>query len=111
LFEAGKDQGRKRAAHCCDHIAWWNLENLFDEENAVALGRRTDKVFRAIKNDIAGWTPQLRDRKIEQLASVIAAMNTGQSPDLLVTRGWALSSDRGCEPIGPVDRRLVRRTR
>jgi hypothetical protein len=38
------------------HIAWWNLENLFDEEDAVALGRRTDKVFRAIKNDIAGWT-------------------------------------------------------
>jgi predicted extracellular nuclease len=65
------------------HIAWWNLENLFDEENAVALGRRTDKVFRAIKDDIAGWTPQLRDRKIDQLASVIAAMNTGQGPDLL----------------------------
>jgi predicted extracellular nuclease len=65
------------------HIAWWNLENLFDEEDAVALDRRTDKVFRAIKNDIAGWTPELRDRKIEQLASVIAAMNTGQGPDLL----------------------------
>jgi Endonuclease/Exonuclease/phosphatase family len=65
------------------HIAWWNLENLFDEENAVALGRRTDKVFRAIKNDIAGWTPQLRDRKIDQLATVIAAMNTGRGPDLL----------------------------
>ena len=32
---------------------------------------------------IAGWTPQLRDRKIDQLASVIAAMNTGQGPDLL----------------------------
>jgi hypothetical protein len=30
----------------------------------------------AIKNDIAVWTPQLRDRKIEQLASVIAPMNT-----------------------------------
>jgi hypothetical protein len=65
------------------HIAWWILENLFDEEDAAALGRRTDKGFRAIKNDIAGWTPQLRDRKIEQLASVIAAMNTGQGPDLL----------------------------
>ena len=25
----------------------------------------------AIKNDIAGWTPQLRDRQISQLASVI----------------------------------------
>jgi predicted extracellular nuclease len=65
------------------HIAWWNLENLFDEENASALDRRTDKVFRAIKDDIAGWTPQLRDRKIDQLASVIAAMNAGQGPDLL----------------------------
>ena len=61
----------------------WNLENLLDEESAVALGRRTDKVFRAIKNDSAGWTPQLRDRKIEQLASVIAAMNRAQGPDLL----------------------------
>lgn len=48
-------------------VAWWNPENLFDEENAVA-GRRTDKVFRAIKNDIASWTPQLGDRKIDQLA-------------------------------------------
>jgi predicted extracellular nuclease len=40
-------------------------------------------VFRAIKNDIAGWTPQLRDRKIEQLATMIAAMDTGNGPDLL----------------------------
>jgi predicted extracellular nuclease len=37
----------------------------------------------AIKNDIAGWTPELRDRKIEQLASVIATMNTGLDSDLL----------------------------
>jgi hypothetical protein len=65
------------------HLAWWNLENLFDEENAVALGRRTDKVFRAIKNDIAGWTAQLRDDKINQLASVIVGMNGGQGHDLL----------------------------
>ena len=65
------------------HVAWWNLENLFDEENAVALGRRTDKVFRAIEGDIAGWTPEVRDRKIAQLASVIAGMNQGRGPDLL----------------------------
>lgn len=65
------------------HVAWWNVENLFDEEDALALGRRTDKLFRAIGSDIAGWTPQLRDRKIDQLASVIAAMNAGQGPDLL----------------------------
>lgn len=64
-------------------VAWWNVENLFDEENAVTLGRRTDKVFRAIKDDIAGWTPALRDRKIDQLSTVIAAMNNGEGPDLL----------------------------
>jgi hypothetical protein len=63
-------------------VAWWNLENLFDEENAPPE-RRTDKVFRAIKNDIAGWTPQLRDRKVAQLASVIGQMNAGAGPDLL----------------------------
>jgi predicted extracellular nuclease len=62
------------------YVAWWNLENLFDEENST---HRTDKVFRVIKNDIAGWTPQLRDRKISQLASVIAQMNNGAGPDLL----------------------------
>ena len=65
------------------HVAWWNLENLFDEEDAVALGRRTDKVFRTIEGDIAGWTPHLRDRKIHQLASVIAGMNKRRGPDLL----------------------------
>jgi predicted extracellular nuclease len=62
------------------YVAWWNLENLFDEENSP---RRTDKVRRVIKDDIAGWTPQLRDRKITQLGSVIAQMNDGGGPDLL----------------------------
>src|ERR671915_109329 len=62
------------------YVAWWNLENLFDEENSP---RRTEKVARVIKNDIVGWTPQLRDRKVSQLASVIAQMNEGAGPDLL----------------------------
>jgi hypothetical protein len=65
-------QSREGGAICTYHIASWNLENLFDKENAVGLGQRIDKVFRAIKNDIAGWTPQLRDCKIDQLASAIA---------------------------------------
>jgi hypothetical protein len=61
-------------------VAWWNLENLFDEEDSP---RRTEKVARVIRNQIAGWTPALRDRKITQLASVIAQMNDGAGPDLL----------------------------
>src|SRR5215217_4340218 len=64
------------------YVAWWNLENLFDEENAP-VARRSEKVARAIGRDIEGWTPQLRDRKISQLASVIAQMNGGAGPDLL----------------------------
>jgi hypothetical protein len=44
--------------------------------------------------DLAGWTPELRDRKIGQLASTIAAMNGGQGPDLLgvceIENAWVL---------------------
>lgn len=62
------------------YVAWWNLENLFDEENSP---RRTDKLQRAIGADLAGWTAARRDRKVAQLASVIAQMNGGAGPDLL----------------------------
>ena len=64
------------------HVAWWNVENLFDEEHAPPE-RRSEKVQRAIGEDVAGWTPELRDRKIAQLASVIAQMNDAAGPDLL----------------------------
>ena len=62
------------------YMAWWNLENLFDEEKSLD---RTDKVRRAVGQSIVGWTPELRDRKISQLASVIVQMNDGAGPDLL----------------------------
>jgi predicted extracellular nuclease len=61
-------------------VAWWNLENLFDEEHSR---RRSEKLARALGNSIVGWTPALRDAKIGQLASVIAKMNEGAGPDLL----------------------------
>ncbi len=64
------------------YVAWWNVENLFDEENAPD-SRRPEKVRRTIQNDIAGWTPARRDAKVAQLASVIAQMNAGAGPDLL----------------------------
>jgi len=64
------------------YVAWWNVENLFDEENAP-LDRRSDKVRRAIQKNIKNWTPRLRDRKVAQLASMIVQMNAGNAPDLL----------------------------
>lgn len=62
------------------YVAWWNVENLFDEENSP---HRTDKLTRAIGKHLVGWTPTLRDRKIAQLASVVAQMNGGAGPDVL----------------------------
>ncbi|KAB7740335.1 endonuclease/exonuclease/phosphatase [Nostocoides sp. F2B08] len=62
------------------NVAFWNVENLFDEEFSV---HRTEKLKRALGRDLAGWTPQLRDAKIAQLASAISAMNQGAGPDLL----------------------------
>lgn len=54
-----------------------------DDQPYTASPRRTEKVARVIANDMAGWTSVLRDRKIAQLASVIAQMNGGTGPDLL----------------------------
>ena len=65
------------------YVAWWNLENLFDEQDAPP-SRRSDKVRRALGHDLVGWTAELRDREVDQLASVVARMNGGAGPDLLV---------------------------
>jgi hypothetical protein len=73
-------------------VAWWNVENLFDEETLKILTGAP--MFRAIKDDIAGWTPALRDKKIDQLATVIAAMNTWRR-----TRPTRRVRDR--EPLRP----------
>ena len=62
------------------HIAFWNLENLFDIENSP---RRTDKVARALGKSIKGWTQALLDRKITQLSSIVQQMNLNRGPDLL----------------------------
>lgn len=60
-------------------VAWWNVENLFDSKGA----ERTEKLARTIGDDVSDWTPALRDRKVDQLATVIAAMNGNAGPDLL----------------------------
>ncbi len=61
------------------YVASWNLENLFDTEDAP----RTDKVRRAIGKDIVGWNANLLNRKVSQLASIIRKMNNGAGPDVL----------------------------
>jgi predicted extracellular nuclease len=62
------------------YIAWWNLENLFDVENSP---QRPDWMQRSLKNELAGWSQQILDRKIEQLAKIILQMNGQRGPDIL----------------------------
>lgn len=61
-------------------IAFWNLENLFAPED---FPDREPWIADAVRNDLAGWTQALFDRKVEQLASIIVRMKAGAGPDLL----------------------------
>lgn len=64
-----------------DHfIAFWNVENLFGPENHP---HRIPWIADRMAADLTGWSPQLYQTKIAQLASAIARMNGGAGPDIL----------------------------
>jgi len=64
-----------------DHtLAFWNLENLFGPEDHAP---RIDWIKSRVQGDLDGWTPALYQRKLSQLASIIAQMNGGSGPDIL----------------------------
>jgi hypothetical protein len=87
-----------------DHyVAFWNVENLFDIEGSP---RRSDKLQRTLKGELAGWTQAVLDRKLAQLASVIMRMNGSQGPDIL---GLAEIENEHvlrllCEALAPLNR-------
>lgn len=62
------------------YSAFWNLENLFDVHNSP---RRSEKLKRVLNKELSGWNTSVLNRKIRQLASIIAQMNDGRGPDLL----------------------------
>jgi endonuclease/exonuclease/phosphatase family metal-dependent hydrolase len=61
-------------------VAFWNLENLFAAEG---FPEREPWLADAVRNDLAGWTQSLLDRKVSQLASIMVQMKNGAGPDLL----------------------------
>lgn len=61
-------------------IAFWNLENLFAPET---FPEREPWIASRMAHDLAGWTEQLFNRKIDQLASIITQMASGAGPHLL----------------------------
>lgn len=60
-------------------ISFWNVENLFDTEDA----ERPEKIRKAIASDIKGWNDDFLSKKLGQLVKVIGAMNFGKGPDIL----------------------------
>ena len=60
--------------------AWWNLENLFDEENAKD---RSDKLSKVLGNELKGWSKEVLDKKIAKLSFIINKMNEGKGPDII----------------------------
>ncbi len=62
------------------HIAFWNVENLFDVRDSI---RRSDKLQRTLRDELEGWTQDLLDAKVRQLAAIIRQINGGAGPDLL----------------------------
>lgn len=61
-------------------VAFWNLENLFAPEG---FANREPWIAEQMKNDLKGWTQELFDTKIDQLASIIRQMNGNKGPDIL----------------------------
>jgi predicted extracellular nuclease len=61
------------------YITWWNLENLFDSENAP----RTDKLRRVLKKELEGWTDEILEKKVYQLVKMLRTINRSNGPDIL----------------------------
>lgn len=62
------------------YIGWWNLENLFSIEQDPD---RPQWLQAALRSELRGWTAEIVERKVAQLARVISAMNNGAGPDIL----------------------------
>ena len=60
-------------------IAWWNLENLFNAEDA----KRSIWLQKYLGRELKGWTEAVLTKKISQLSSIIKMMNKGAGPDIL----------------------------
>lgn len=62
------------------NIAFWNVENLFERRNDP---NRPPELQSRLAGELQGWTAAVRDRKIQNLASIVNQMFNGQGPDLL----------------------------
>lgn len=62
------------------HVAFWNLENLFDVDQAQL---RPDWLQQNLARELMGWDANVLASKIDRLAHIIRQMNGGAGPDIL----------------------------
>lgn len=62
------------------YISWWNVENLFDIQNAPD---RPVWLQSKLNSELNGWTQSVLDTKTLQLSKVIKFMNNNHGPDIL----------------------------
>jgi hypothetical protein len=62
------------------HIAFWNVENLFDVEDSE---HRPEWLQNQLKSQLKDWDETVLNKKLLQLASVIERMNDDKGPDIL----------------------------
>ncbi len=62
------------------HIAWWNVENLFDVQNST---QRPGWLQKALNSELIGWDKSVLVQKINNLALIIQKMNSKTGPDIL----------------------------
>ncbi len=62
------------------NIAFWNVENFFDHLNS---NDRTPALQQRLAGVLANWDIAIRDRKRDQLVTIIQQMGNGAGPDLL----------------------------
>lgn len=62
------------------YLTFWNLENLFGPENHP---HRIEWIKNRVANDLRGWSADLYQRKLAQLAKIVEQINGGAGPDIL----------------------------
>lgn len=61
-------------------IAWWNLENLFDVEDAPD---RIPWLQKTLGKYLKGWNAEVLANKIRNLSSIVAKLNNSNGPDII----------------------------
>ena len=62
------------------HIAWWNVENLFDVSDS---NQRPAWLQSKLNSELKGWNQEVLQQKINNLVSIIKKMNNNTGPDIL----------------------------